>query len=192
MIAIAGSARRSYTFPAPLDVAFRFNADLDAMLGLLPHIEVVAATVPATRRLCYLATESGVYRVRIYCTVIPEIDARTHRIHIRPTDDPAHAHAGFRSMSGGGRYESTIRFQAHGEATRIDYELRLGAELPVPVALRLIPAAVIDVRAGRVFRARLDEILDGFVQRSIAAYRRFAARQPSDSATTRASRDRRA
>jgi Polyketide cyclase / dehydrase and lipid transport len=192
MISIAGAARRSYTFPAPLDAAFAFNADLDRMLGLLPHIAVVGAPSPSTRRLCYAATESRLYRVRIHCTVVTEIDAGARRIRITPTADPARAQAGFRSMSGRGRYDSTIRFHPQGDATRIDYELELGAELPVAGSLRLIPTAMLDASAERIFRRRLDEILDGFVQRSIAAYARASAKREPDSATVRASRDHRA
>src|SRR5512135_1314670 len=188
MISIAGAARRSYTFPAPLDPAFRFNADLDTMLGLLPHIEVIDAPSPSTRRLCYAATESGLYRVRIHCTVVTDIDEVAHRIRIRPTADRAREQAGFRSMSGRGRYDSTIRFHAHGEATRVDYELKLGAELPVAGSLRLIPTAMLNASAERIFRRRLDEILDGFVRRSIDVYSGAAAKREPDSVTVRASR----
>lgn len=174
MIALAGAARRAYTFPAPLHAAFRFNADLDRMLPLLPHIEVVGPPRDRTRRLRYGATEGGLYRVRIHCTVVADIDERRHEIRIHPVDDAAPEHAGFRSMSGTGRYESTIRFHAAGADTRIEYALKLSARLPTPGSLRLIPDRLVAERAGRRFRARLDEILAGFVERSIAAYRESA------------------
>lgn len=192
MITIAGTARRSYTFPAPIDAAFRFNADLDRMLALLPHITVVDAPSASTRRLCYEATESGLYRVRIHCTVQTEVDQRARRIHIMPAEDPAPDHAGFRTMSGRGRYDSTITFRASGDATRVDYELKLGAALPVCVSLRPIPTVMLERSARRIFRARLDEILEGFVQGSIADYRRAAVTRQGDSGTARASRGRRA
>jgi hypothetical protein len=192
LISIAGSARRSYTFPAPLDAAFRFNADLDRMLPLLPHITVIDAPSPSTRRLCYEATESGLYRVQIHCTVSTEIDERARRIRIRPEENPAREHAGFRTMSGRGSYDSTIRFHANADATRIEYELKLRAALPVATSLSLIPTVLLDRSAGRIFSARLDEILDGFVERSIAAYRRESVTPRPDSVTTRARRDRRA
>jgi hypothetical protein len=189
MISIAGAARRSYMFPAPLDAAFRFNSDLDRMLGLLPHIVVTDAPSAAARRLCYAATESGLYRVRIHCTVITEVDERARLIRIRPTADATRQQAGFRSMSGHGRYTSTIRFRAHGEETRIDYELKLDAELPVAGSLRLIPTALLNAGAERIFRARLDEIIGGFVRRSVAAYARaVSTRGPPGSVTTRGSR----
>jgi hypothetical protein len=171
VIAIAGSARRAYLFPAPLDAAFHFNADLDRMLPLLPHIVVLAAPSESERRLCYRATEGGLYRVRIYCTVAVQVDNRIHAIYIRPLDDPSREEAGFGSMSGAGRYESTIRFRAHGRDTRIEYGLKLSARLPTPGSLRLLPEGLVQARAELRFRARLDEILDGFVRRSIAAYR---------------------
>lgn len=191
MIRIAGSARRSYLFPAPLDVAFRFIAELDAMLGLLPHIEVVASAGPQ-RRLCYHATEAGLYQVRIYCTVMTEVDPHSHRIRVRPTDDPAPDHAGFRSMSGHGRYESTVRFHDAKDATRIDYALKLKAALPTPGSLRLLPESLVNARAGHRFRQRMDEILDGFVVRSIAAYEAATTTPAAGSATARGSRGRRA
>lgn len=192
MIAFAGTARRSYMFPAPLERAFRFNADLDAMLALLPHIAVVGAPSAAVRRLCYGATESGLYRVRIHCTVSTEIDARACTIRIVPRPDETPPHAGFRSMSGTGRYGSTIGFHRANDETRIDYGLMLSAELPVPGSLRLVPTAVLNAGAERIFHARLEEILDGFVARSIAAYEQRVATSTRDSATVRASRDRRA
>jgi len=191
MIRIAGAARRSFLFPAPLDAAFRFNSQLDAMLGLLPHIELVAAKGPR-RRLCYHATEAGLYHVRIYCTVLTEIDPREHRIRIRPTDDPAPDHAGFRSMSGHGRYESTVSFDGHEDATRVVYALKLSATLPTPGSLRLLPEAVVNAHAAHRFRVRLDEILDGFVERSIAAYQAATPTRVAGSATARGSPGRRA
>lgn len=187
MIRMAGAARRSYEFPAPLPAAFRFNTDLDAMLGLLPHIRVVAAPAAATRRLCYQSTEAGLYRVRIYCTIVAEVDAAAHHLRIRPLDDAAPQRAGFRSMSGHGRYESTIAFHPQGDATRIEYALKIAAQVPTPGSLRIIPAALADARATRRLSARLDEIVDGFVRRSIAAYRAQAARRAPDSRTARAS-----
>ena len=192
MITIAGAARRSYTFPAPIDAAFRFNADVDRMLGLLPHIAVVDAPSLAARRLCYEATESGLYLVRIHCTVLAEIDERARRIRIRPADDPAPDHAGFRTMSGRGRYDSAIDFHASGDTTRIDYEVKLAAKLPVAASLRPIPTVLLARSARRIFHARLDEILDGFVRRSIAEYRRVSVRPPRDSGTVRATRGHRA
>lgn len=174
MIHIGGSARRSYAFPAPLDVAFRFHTDIDAMLALLPYIELVGTPSKDTRRLCYRATESGLYDVRIYCTVIADLDARRHRIVIRPLEDDAEERCGFRSMSGRGRYASTIAFVADGASTRVDYALTLSATLPTPTSLRLLPAAIVDARAAHRFGARLDEILDGFVRGSLDAFARRA------------------
>jgi hypothetical protein len=171
VIAIAGSARRAYLFPAPLEPAFRFNADVDRMLRLLPHIVVLAAPRESERRLCYQATEGGLYRVRIYCTVTVQVDERAREIHIRPLDDPAREEAGFRSMSGAGRYESLTRFRTHGDGTRIEYGLKLSARLPTPGSLQLLPDGLVQARAKRRFRTRLEEILEGFARQSIAAYR---------------------
>ena len=95
-------------------------------------------------------------------------------------------------MSGQGRYESTVRFRAEKDATRVDYALKLAATLPTPGALRLLPERLVNERAGHRFRMRLDEILDGFVERSIAAYRAAAATRVAGSATARGSRDHRA
>lgn len=192
MITIAGSARRAYDFPAPLDAAFRFNADVDRMLRLLPHIAVVAAPRADERRLCYHATEGGLYHVRILCTVTVKVDRRAHEIRIRPLADPAREEAGFRSMSGAGRYESTIRFREHGGDTRVEYALKLSARVPTATSLRLLPERLVQARAEQRFLARLDEILEGFVQRSIAAYRESNANEGTGSATARASRGRRA
>ena len=95
-------------------------------------------------------------------------------------------------MSGAGRYESTIRFRAHGDDTRIEYALKLSARVPTAASLRLLPAGLVQARTAQRFRARLDEILEGFAQRSIAAYRESSANRGTGSATARASRGRRA
>lgn len=192
MISIAVSVRRRYTFPAPLQVAFQFNTDLDRMIALLPHIAVIDEPATSVRRLCYHATEAGIYRVRVYCTVAAQIDAKSHCLRIRPLDDPASPRAGFRSMRGRGRYESTVRFRPDGNVTRIEYRLKISASVPTPGLLRLLPSAVVQARAGRRFRARLDEILGTFVRRSIAAYRASLPQPTSDSPTAAESHDPRA
>jgi hypothetical protein len=187
VISIAGAAARRYTFPAPLDAAFRFHCDLDRMLGLLPHIAVVAAPSPATWRLRYHATEAALFRVRVYCTVEADVDRAGHCLRIRPLDDPAPLRAGFRWMSGHGRYASTVRFQADGGATRIDYALEISARVATAGALQRLPPALVDARAARRFHARLDEIVDGFVSRSIAAFVGEPSPPGSDSRPARAS-----
>lgn len=192
MISIAGTARRHYTFPAPVSDAFRFHADLDSMLRCLPYIAVVAAPAATVRRLRYEATEAGLYQVRVYCTVAADVDPAAHGIHIRSLDDAAPQRAGFRSMSGHGRFESVIAFQPHGEATRITYSLEISAQVPTPGSLRLLPEALVNARAARRFRARLDEIVDGFVHASIAAYRAERPTREPDTRTARSSRGPRA
>jgi len=172
MITLGGSGRRSYLFPAPLPQAFEHHRDLGRMIGFLPHIALERQRNATHFRLLYEALEAGFYSVRIYCEVEAALDAERHRIRIDPAvpRDRPPIESGWNFMTGAGEYASEIVFAESGGQTRIDCSMRMGAELPVPVALQLLPRARLQAAADRIFRLRLDEILDRFIAQSIRAY----------------------
>ncbi len=65
MIQLAGSAHRSYLFPADLPAAFAYHCDLARSMRFLPHISIAERYAPDQFRLLYSAID-GLYRVRIY------------------------------------------------------------------------------------------------------------------------------
>ena len=68
--------------------------------------------------------------------------------------------------------EVTVRFHPDGDGTRVDYRLRLSAELPKPLGLALMPDGVVERVAERIVNWRMREIADGFVARSLAVFAR--------------------
>lgn len=172
MITFGGSGRRSYLFPAPLAQAFEHHRDLARLIGFLSHIALERRRDANRFRLLYEALEAGFYSVRIYCEVEATVDAERHRIRIDPvlSRDRPPVESGWNFMTGAGEYASEIVFVESAGQTRIDCSMRMGAELPVPAALQLLPRARLQAAAERIFRLRLDEILDRFIAQSIRAY----------------------
>ncbi|MFO1299521.1 MAG: hypothetical protein U1F17_03860 [Burkholderiaceae bacterium] len=170
-LTVAASVRRSYMFPAKRAPAFAWHCDIDRLLGLLPHVSVVRKDGDAAYRLVYSAREAGLYRVTIHCDV-RIVSAPDRGIASGPLRSAMPAQAGWYSMSGSGRFEETIAFAGAGARTRIECSIGLDAKLPVALSLRVVPRARLDAAADRIFRRRLDEIMDTFVERSIMAYSR--------------------
>ena len=173
-LTVAASVRRSYMFPAKRAPAFAWHCDIDRLLGLLPHVSVVRKDGDAAYRLVYSAREAGLYRVTIHCDVriVSDPDRGIVRVVTERRRGAERTQAGWYSMSGSGRFEETIAFADAGAQTRIECSICLRATLPVALSLRLVPRARLDAAADRIFRRRLDEIMDTFVERSIMAYSR--------------------
>ena len=68
MIQLAGSAHRSYLFPADLPAAFAYHCELARSMRFLPHISIAERYAPDQFRLLYSAID-GLYRVKIFCDV---------------------------------------------------------------------------------------------------------------------------
>lgn len=173
MITISGSVHRSFTFPSPLDAAFDFYADIRRTLGMLPHIAIVKAYQPDQYRVMYSTTELGIYRVRLFCDIQVELERQERVLHIRPIPEmpPAPSEVGIYSLTGQGFFTSQSIFRANGKSTQVEYQFRLSADLPVPFGIRFMPEPVLNGIANSIVQWRIDEIVDGFIQRSIDAYR---------------------
>ena len=171
MIQLAGSAHRSYVFPADLPAAFAYHCDLARSMRFLPHISIVERYAPDQLRLLYSAVD-GLYRVRIYCDVLITVDQPNYRLRIGPLTGhtPVKNEVGLNAMTCQGHYDSESTFNAASQQTKIEYRLNLRANVPKPVTLRLIPHALIDGAAHSILHLRTAEIMSSFIDQSMQAY----------------------
>jgi hypothetical protein len=174
MIQLAGSAHRSYLFPADLPAAFAYHCDLARSMRFLPHISIVERYAPDQLRLLYSATESGLYRVKIFCDALITVDQPNYRLRIGPLNGhaPVKNEVGLNSMTCQGHFDSETAFSAAGQQTQIEYRLNLRANVPMPVTLRLIPTALISGTSHNILHLRTAEIMNSFIDQSRRAYSR--------------------
>ncbi|MBE2266731.1 MAG: hypothetical protein IAE80_00775, partial [Anaerolinea sp.] len=83
MIQLAGSAQRSYLFPADLPAAFAYHWALARSMRFLPHISIAVRYAPDQLRLLYRATD-GLIHVKIFCDVLITADQPNYRLRIGP------------------------------------------------------------------------------------------------------------
>lgn len=174
MINISGSTHRSFIFPADLEATIDFFSDVDRALHYLPHISIVNKYGDRQYRILFNTTELGIYRINIYCDLTADLLPHQRTLHIRPLNDgvvPVEAKTGIYSITSQGYYLSTSIFHPADEGTRIDYKLDLKSELPVPLGARLMPIGIIENLANSITRSRMQEIIEGFISRSLRAYR---------------------
>ena len=173
MTSIHGAVQRSFLFPADLPTAFDYYCDIDRILHFLPHISIVNKYAGDGYRMLYHTTELGIYRVNIYCDLVAEIDRQKPSINFHPLEHvilPVRGEVGLYSLIGQGYYSSISTFSPEREQTRIEYQLSLSAELPIPLGLRLVPNSIIDGIANNLVQWRINEIAEGFITRSLRAF----------------------
>jgi hypothetical protein len=173
MIKITGSSQRSFIFPADLDTTIAFFSDIGRILHYLPYISIVNKYSEQRYRMLYSSKEMGLYRVNIYCDLIAELRADQRIIRFEPFDEgvaPVRAKAGIYSLVSRGYYSSISKFIPIGDESQIEYELKLEAELPVPLGVQFMPDGVVERLARNIVQGRMQEIIDGFIMRSIRAY----------------------
>lgn len=173
MITITGSVHRSFQFPDHPGAAFDYYADIPRTLNMLPHISIVRHYAANQYRMMYSTTELGIYRVRMLCDIQVELDREAWALHIQPMSNPlpVTSEAGIYSLTGPGTFTSQSLFRSTGENTEVEYRFRLSADLPVPFGIRFMPDSVLNGIAGSITQWRIDEIVDGFIQRSVDTYR---------------------
>ena len=171
MIRVAGSVHRSFVFPAERPLAYAYYADIGRVLSYLPHICLARTYGPDRLRLLYHSTELGIYRIRIFADVQTSLeDGRV--LHVRPLADTPSVkpQSGAHSATAQGYFTSQSTFQDMGNQTRIEYNLRLRADLPTPQGLRIMPGLVVGGIARSITNMRIREIVEGFIDRSIDAF----------------------
>ncbi len=169
MIKIVGSVHRSFTFPADLATTCAYYSDFNRILSCLPHVQIVDRYGPNQFRMVYHTTELGLYSVRLYCDLQAQIDRKRHVLHMIPLPGipPAKLWAAMNTLVAQGYYASESVFCDEGDHTRIDYTLKLGATLPKPFGLNLVPDAILDHIATNITDWRIHEIAEGFIARTI-------------------------
>lgn len=172
MITINGSVQRSFVFPADIPTAFDYYKDMSRTLNFLSHISILDRYDEERYRVLYKTTELSIYRVRIICDIQVESDPYNGLLLIHPICEsyPVKTQSGLYSLSGQGLYSSESNFTSEGDQTRIDYKLELHASLPVPLGLRFMPGAVINSIARNITQWRINEIAEGFIERSVRAF----------------------
>ncbi|GAB4521178.1 MAG: hypothetical protein Fur0018_01390 [Anaerolineales bacterium] len=171
-IRLDGSTRRSFLFPAPPEDAFAYYLRPAHIFFLLPHITLVEQLDDDVYRLLYHSTELNIYRVHLYCDLRLETEAASVlRFVPLPESSPIEARAGIDWLRAPGFYTSTSIFRPmDGQQTAIEYSLHLWADLPRPFGLWMLPNGTMNRIANAITRYRIDEIANGFIERSIADY----------------------
>ena len=172
-IEIDGEVRRSFSFPANLHAAMDFYRDLNRVVAWLPHISLVEQYNERQFRMQFHSTELGVYQVKIYCDLETTCDTAAKVLRVYPFSGnlAIKSTAGLYGLSAQGFYASESIFSENKNHTQIDYHLQLKARLPVPVAARFMPSSMLDLIARNIMHRRITEIVEGFIERSIAAYK---------------------
>ncbi|NUM48649.1 MAG: DUF1997 domain-containing protein [Anaerolineales bacterium] len=172
MIAVTGSVRRSFVFPARHEVAIAYYRNFPRVVKHLSLISMVKGLGENQFRVMYNSVELGVYQIKIYCDVQTLFDDKDNILIVQTTDDHPKlpTQAGWNSSSAHGAFASQSVFYPAGEQTRIEYKLHLQAEIPPPHGLRFVPNGVLDQIADNITAWRMDSIIDRFVADTIKDY----------------------
>lgn len=156
-----------------MDETINFFSDIGRILHYLPHISIVDKYSEGKYRVKYSSRELGVYRVNIYCDLAADLQPERNKIYIKPLISNIKAiepKAGYYYLVSNGNYYSSSQFYPEGDETRIDFELKLEADMPAPLAVKFLPDGVVDSLASSIMHVRIQEIIDGFISRSVRAY----------------------
>ena len=172
-IRVAGQTERAFTFPSNLFTAYDYYTHPTQLLEHLPYITVVKTYSQDCFQVMYERVELGSYRIRILADVRFLFDHARRTIQVTPLKgkSPAKAKAGLNISTAPGIFSSRSSFYPEDDQTQIIYQVQLHANLPAPLALRLMPGMVIDGIANQITNYRIREIADGFIERSIEAFR---------------------
>jgi hypothetical protein len=173
MLKVAGSATLSFLFPARRPVAHAFYSDMTRLVSYLPHIDLLNQEGDYEYRLCYQSTELGTYHLSIFCDVRMERPPGNRLIRLVSIENlpPIETKLTVNSTTGRGFFTSEAHFHDEGvNQTRIDFKMNLGANLPRPLGMRFMPGRVVDNIANGITNRRLREIVEGFLDASLADF----------------------
>ena len=172
MIHLSGSTQRSFIFPAEQATAFAYYSDINRICPFLSHISVVRNYNPGQYRLLYSAVEMGFYQVHLFCDIIMTLDMRRHRLLISPLEGipPVRTINNLHSIDCQGFYSSESIFGVAGDQTRVDYSINIQARFPAPIAIRIMPEHLLTNMAQNIMQWRIDEIVEGFIDRSTRTF----------------------
>jgi hypothetical protein len=173
MLKVAGSAGLSFVFPARRPLAFAFYSDMERLVSYLPHIDLLYEERDYEYRMRYQSTELGSYHLSIFCDVRMELPPGNRVIRLVSLENlpPIETKLTVNSTTGRGFFSSEAYFHDEGpDQTRIEYKLNLGANLPRPLGMRFMPGRVVDSVANGITNRRLREIIEGFLEGSVADF----------------------
>ncbi len=179
MINITGSIKRAFVFPATPKIALTYYGDLSRVTAFLPHISLVHTYAPDQIRILYETLELGAYTIQIYSDLESSVDWDKMLLHVYPvkieTAAPIQPETSMRHSTGSGLFAIDTQFFDLGSQTRIEYAIRLKAELAQPLGMRLMPKRIVKRIAQSITDERIREIADGFIKQSIEAFPEWAA-----------------
>mgnify|MGYP002622970964 CR=1 FL=1 len=174
MINITGSIKRAFIFPANPEVALTYYSDLSRVAECLPHISLVHTYAYNQIRMLYETVELGAYTIQIYSDLESSVDWEKMVLNVYPvrieTAAPIEPETSVRHSTGSGLFAIDTQFFDLGNQTRIEYAIRLKAELERPLGMRLMPKRVVKRIAQSITDERVREIADGFIKQSVAAF----------------------
>jgi len=172
MIKINSRTKRSFLFPAEPTQTFQYYSDFACIFGYLPHIHLLQSSPNGQYHLRYQATELGIYRITIHCHVQTHLDQAARVIRISPVNGAkdVKTRTGLQSLVASGSYTSESRFSGENGKTLIEYSLEISAEVPKPLGMRFVPVSFVNRIANNIAHARMDEIIESFIERSIAKH----------------------
>lgn len=179
MMNITGSIKRAFVFPAIPKVALTYYSDLSRVAEFLPHISLVHTYTYNQIRMLYETVELGAYTIQIYSDLESSVDWEKMVLSVYPvrieTAAPVESETSVRHSTGSGLFAIDTQFFDLGSQTRIEYAIRLQAELERPLGMRLMPKRVVKRIAQSITNERVREIADGFIKQSIAAFPEWEA-----------------
>lgn len=179
MIEIIGSIKRAFVFPAIPKVALTYYSDLSRVAEFLPHISLVRTYAPHQIRMLFETVELGVYTIQIYSDLECRVDWDHMLLHVYPviidTAVPVEPETSMRHSTGSGLFAIDTQFFDLGSQTRVEYAIRLKAELERPLGMRLMPKRVVKRIAQSITDERVREIADGFIKQSVEAFPEWEA-----------------
>ena len=174
MIQITGSTKRAFIFPAVPKIALSYYSQLAQVIQYLPHIALVHTYSPTQIRVLYETVELGTYTIRIFADVESRADWSEHILYVEPVEieaaAPIRAEVTMRQSTGHGQFTIETHFYDLGEQTRVEYNIKLQADLQRPLGMRLMPKRVVKRIAKSITHSRLREIADGFIKQSLDAF----------------------
>ena len=174
MINITGSIKRAFVFPAIPKVALSYYSDISRVAEFLPHITLVHSYGHSQIRMLYETLELGTYTIQIYSDLESSVNWDEMLLKVYPvkieTAAPIQPETSMRHTTGHGLFAIETQFFDLGNQTRIEYSIRLKAELDRPLGMRLMPKRVVNRLAQSITDGRVREIADGFIKESIDAF----------------------
>jgi hypothetical protein len=174
MINLTGSIKRAFVFPSSAQTALTYYSDISRVTEFLPYISLVHTYAHNQIRMLYETVELGAYTIQIYSDLESYVDWKKMLLHVYPvnieTAVPVQAETSMRHSTGQGLFAIDTQFFDLGSQTRVEYAIRLKADLERPLGMRLMPKRVVKRIAQSITDERVREIADGFIKASIDAF----------------------